>query len=187
MNNIVTMIESVSLRESLWIFYLFFVIHELEELNIARFEKKVFAGLPATHNDRNARAWIGVVCMIGLIWCAAATLPSSPRVASYIILPAIVISAANALQHVYWSLRFRSVAPGLISAVVLILPSAAYLAFLIIGRGLVMPWYAAVLSVLALHMLAGTVKSGDSVPSIIPAIYGIGDRASNLVARMKNF
>ncbi len=184
-SNVMTMITRVSLNESLWIFYLFFVIHELEEWNIARFEKRVFAGLPATHNDRNARAWIGVVCMIGFAWCAAATLPSSPRVAAYIILPAIAFSAANALQHVYWSLRFRSVAPGLVSAVVLMLPSTAYLTFLIISYGLVSPWYAAGLSVLALMMLAGTVKSGDSAPSIIPAIYGIGDRASKLAHSIK--
>lgn len=185
MNGIVTMIEGLSLRESFWIFYLFFVIHELEEWNIARFEKRFFTGLPATHSDRNARAWIGVVCLIGLLWCVAASLPSSPHIAAYIILPAIFFSAANALQHVYWSLRFRSVASGLASAVILILPSAAYLTALIIARGLVSLWYAAGLSILVVLMLAETVKSGDSAPSIVPTIYGIGARASKIVVRSK--
>lgn len=185
MSDIVTLIEALSLRESIWFLYLFFVIHELEEWNIARFEKRIFTGLPATHSDRNARAWIGVVCLIGLLWCITASLPSSPRITAYIILPAIFFSAANALQHIYRSLRFRSIAPGLVSTVIFILPSAVYLTALMIARGLISPWYAAGLSILAVLMLAETVKSGDSVPSIVPAIYVIGDRASKLVVRSK--
>jgi hypothetical protein len=165
---------------AIWVFYALAVVHELEEWNIARFERRLFEGLPAVHSDRNARAWIGVACLIGALVSGVASLPASPTASAYIILPLAFFLGANALQHVYWSLLSRILAPGTASGFLLILPSGGYLVFLALDRGLVPIWYVVGLSVFGFLALAGTVRGGRRTPSIIAGIYGIGDRAARL-------
>lgn len=157
-------VYGISYVGAIWIFYALAVVHELEEWNIARFEKRLFEDLPAVHTDRNARAWIGVACLIGALVCAAASLPASSSVSAYIFLPLVFFLGANALQHAYWSFLSRSIAPGTASGLLLILPAGEYVVFLSLDRGLVSPWYVVGLS--ALGIMAGEHGQGRSQDAV---------------------
>jgi len=174
-------VEGLSITSALWVFTGFFVIHELEEWNIARFERRVFEGLPAVHTDRNARGWIAIASLLGLAWCALASLPAEPSVSMAAFLPAVFVAATNALQHVYWSLRFRSVAPGVVSGVLLILPASVHLVRLAVVRELVAPWYVAALSIVALAVLAATIKGDTRAPGCGAGGSGLGARLARTV------
>ncbi len=178
MDSIMQWARDLSLVESFWIFTLFFVIHEFEEWNIADFEGRHFSNLPPTHSSRNARAWIGVVCAIALVWVAAASIPGLP--AAYIFLPAVYVAILNALQHFYWSVRFRTPASGVVSAAFLIVPAGLYLVWRSLAEGHVASWYAASLASVIVVGLWGTIRSGRVAPPILAAIYGIGGCAVRL-------
>jgi hypothetical protein len=109
--HVASWVQTLDIRHAFWLYSGLLVLHELEEWNIARFEKRVFTGLPAVHSDRNARAWIAVISLFVLGWCAIASLPARTNVAVAIFLPAIFMAATNALQHIVWSMRFRTPAP----------------------------------------------------------------------------
>lgn len=175
--------ESVDITHAFWIYCAFFVMHELEEWNIAAFEKRFFEGLPAVHTARNARAFIGIAAVLAILWCAAASLAARPGVSAAIFLPAIVIAATNGLQHVIWSIRFRALASGLLTSVLLILPASACLVTLILSRALVPLWYVAALSGVASLTLVSTLKAGTRAPSFVPIVYGIADRVTRFCTK----
>jgi hypothetical protein len=180
MSAVIGWMERLSLDQAFWIYFGFFVIHELEEWNIARFEKEHFKGLPVAHTDRNARAWIGVICLIIALWRALLSLVGVPAFTALAFLPVVFFALTNALQHLYWSLRFKAYASGSATALLLILPSSIYLTSRVLGLGLVPAWYVIGLSIVAALALAGTVKSGDVMPSVVATVYGIGDRTSRI-------
>jgi len=174
MNNIVTALEQISFLSMLWIFYFVFVLHELEEWNIDRFEHQHFEGLSPAATDRSARMWIGFVVLVGLIWCAAATLPGNPTIAAWIFLPAIAILLMNAFQHMFWSYYFRGYAPGVITAVLMLIPFGCYLVARAVAQGYVPTWYAAVWAAFVVIGFAQTVRAGDKMTPIIRSINDIG-------------
>ncbi|MBN1312441.1 MAG: HXXEE domain-containing protein [Anaerolineae bacterium] len=121
------------------------------------------------------RIWIAFICTVGLIWCAAATLPGKPPIAAFVFLPAVVLVAGNALQHIFWSFYFRQYAPGVITAVLLIIPLGGYLTITAIQQHYVPLWYvAAWLGVMAV-VVVQTVRSGNRASPMIHRIYNLGN------------
>src|SRR5512137_385488 len=143
MSNILTALEALDFLTALWLFLLAFVLHELEEWHITEFERRNFVEVPPTATGRSARMWIAFICTVGLIWCAAATLPGIPSVAAWVFLPAIALALPNALQHAFWSLYFKQYAPGVITAVALLIPIGGYVAAWAVWQGYVPLWYVA--------------------------------------------
>jgi hypothetical protein len=174
MSNIMTALGQISFLNLLWLFFFKFVLHELEEWNIDRFEHQHFEGLPPAATDRSARMWIAFVVLVGLIWCAAATLPGDPTLAAWIFLPAIAILLQNALQHIYWSYYFRQYAPGVITAALLIIPSGCYVIARAVAQGYVPTWYAVVLAALIVLGFAQTVSAGHKMTPLIRTINKLG-------------
>ena len=178
MSNILTALEALGFLTALWLFLLAFVLHELEEWHITEFERRNFVEVPPTATERSARMWIAFICTVGLIWCAAATLPGIPSLAAWVFLPAIAVLLVNSFQHVYWSLRFKQYAPGVITAVVLLIPIGGTMAAWAVRRGYVPVWYAAVLAGAMVWVLIHTVKAGNRMSPIIRAVYNLGFRLS---------
>ncbi len=185
MNNLVTTLEQVNFLSMLWIFYFVFVLHELEEWNIDRFEHRHFEGLSPAATDRSARLWIGFVVLVGLIWCAAATLPGNPTLAAWIFLPAVAILLMNALQHVFWAYYFRGYAPGVITAVLLLIPFGFYLIARAVAQGYVPVWYAVVLAAFVVVGVAQTVRAGNRMTPVIRAINDVGIWISGRLSRSR--
>ncbi len=178
MSNILTALETLSFLIAPWLFLLAFVLHELEEWHITEFERRNFVEVPPTATGRSARTWIAFICTVGLIWCAAATLPGIPSVAAWVFLPAIVATLTNALQHVYWSLHFKQYAPGVITAMVLLIPIGGIAAAWAVQQRYVPVWYVALLAGLGVWVLIHTARDGNRMSPIIRAVYSFGFRLS---------
>jgi hypothetical protein len=176
MSNIFSLLEHFDFLSMLWLLLIAFVIHEVEEWNITEFERRNFIGVPPTVTKRNARMWIGIICTVGFVWCAAATLPGNPTVAAYVFLPAIALALGNAVQHIFWTFYFKQYAPGLITAVLLIIPLGCSIVVMALQQGYASLWYVAVLAALIVIPLFHTVKAGNEMTPPIRAIYGLGNR-----------
>jgi hypothetical protein len=178
MNAILPALESLNFLTALWLFLFAFVLHELEEWHITEFERRNFVELPPTATGRSARMWIAFICTVGLVWCAAATLPGIPTIAAWVFLPAIAAALTNTLQHVYWSLYFKQYAPGVITAVGLLIPIGGYVAAWAVQQEYAPVWYVAILAGLGVWVLVHTVRDGNRMSPIIRAVYSLGFRLS---------
>lgn len=167
MSNIMNILGQIPFTTGLWLFYGLVVIHELEEWNIDRFERKHFEGLPAAASDCSARMVIAFVSAVGLVWCSIAALSGDPTLAAWIFSPAIAFMLLNALQHIFWSFYFRKLAPGAVTAALLIIPMGSFLTARAIGQGYVPGWYAAVLGIVIILGFTHTVISGSRMPALI--------------------
>lgn len=175
MNPILIAFEQLNFLMLLWLFYFAFVIHELEEWNITEFERRNFVGVPSIVTTRNARVWIGIICTIGLVWCAMATLPGNPMIAAYVFLPTIALTVGNALQHMFWTFYFKQYAPGVVTAVLFIIPLGCYIVVKALQEEYVSPWYVVVLAGFIIIPLYHTVKAGNEMTHPIRAIYNLGN------------
>lgn len=175
MNSILSAIKQFDFLMLLWLFNLAFFIHELEEWNITKFELRNFVNIPAVVTTRNARAWIGIICTICLLWCAVATLFGNPVIAAYVFLPAVTLAIGNAIQHVYWTFYFRQYAPGVVTAILLVIPLSLLIFVQAIWQGYTSPWYVAALVGPVTLLLIHTVKAGNEMTPPIRAIYGLGN------------
>ncbi len=174
MNNILSVLAGLGFLPLLWLFFFIFILHELEEWNIDRFERRNFTGLPAAATDKSARLWIACVILIGLVWILAAALPGRPAIAAWIFLPAVAILVQNALQHIYWSLYFRQYAPGAVTSVLLLIPLGLFIFLQALQRGYIPAWYAAIWAAFILAGSVQTVLSGRRMTPPIRAINTIG-------------
>jgi hypothetical protein len=178
MNNILTAPESLKFLTALWLFLLAFVLHELEEWHITEFERRNFVEVPPTATGRSARMWIAFICAVGFIWCAAATLPGIPSLAAWVFLPAIVATLTNALQHVYWTWHFKQYAPGIVTAVMLLIPIGGIMAAWAVHHRYVPAWYLAILAGLGVWVFIHTARDGNRMSPIIRGVYNFGFRLS---------
>lgn len=181
MSNFLVALENFDFRSALWLFLIAFVLHEAEEWNIAEFEHRNFVGLPPAATHKSARTWVVFICVVGFVWCAAATLSGSPTVAAFVFLPAIALALQNALQHVYWSFYFRQYAPGVITSVLLLIPIGCYLLAKAVQQGHAPVWYVAVWAVLIGLGLIQTVRAGNKMTPFIRAVHNIGIRLSEKI------
>ncbi len=174
MSEIANGLGQMSFLTLVWIFYVFVVLHELEEWNIDQFEHRRFEGVPPAATDRSARMVILFVVLVGLVWCLAATIPGSPALAAWIFIPAVSILVLNAIQHMLWSLYFRQAAPGVISSVLLLIPSGSFLVARALQQGYIPTWYAAVWAAFVIAGLVLTLKAGNQMMPTIRTVNNIG-------------
>ncbi len=167
MSNFTTVLEQMPFVITLWLFYSLVVMHELEEWNIDRFEHKHFEGVPTAAADQSARMVIAFVSTVGLVWCTIATLSGNPTLAAWIFFPAIAFMLLNALQHIFWSFYFRKLAPGVVTAALLIIPFGSYLVIKGISQGYVPAWYVVALGAAIIFGFTNTAISGSQMTALI--------------------
>ena len=176
-------LEALNFSTTLWLFVAAFVLHEVEEWNITAFERRNFVDLPVTFTEANGRAWLIFVCVIAVTWCAVATLPGNPKLAAFVVLPAVALAMANALQHVFWTIYFRQYAPGVVTAVLLLLPLGVLAFIIATHRQLVPLWYVLGLAMPVAMVVGHTVWNGRRPTAPMLGIYALGGRISRLIGR----
>jgi hypothetical protein len=116
--------ERLLLVRSLWLVAGAMAAHELEEWNIARWSARNFTN----HTGITDQAiWVGlvVVTTIFVTWIHRATRMASPTAISLVALPAFaLVAVGNAVQHVTWTVLFSEYAPGVVSSVLLVVPTS---------------------------------------------------------------
>ncbi len=173
MDQIITLLNSSDFLTTLWLFPVAVTVHELEEWNIVQWYRQNFVNLPPLQ-DRGLRAWILFSSLLAFVWTALAVIPGNPTLAAFVLLLAFVLMLQNALQHVYYLLYFRRFAPGVITAVLLLIPSIGYLTARAVAFAVVPGWYALLLIALTLPNLVQTVRAGNTMLGSLQAVHRFG-------------
>jgi hypothetical protein len=114
------------LVRSLWLVAAAVAVHELEEWNIASWTARNFTNHTGVSDPA---IWVGLVVITGTFtaWIYAATRLENPVAIAAVALPAVaLVAAGNAVQHVTWAFLFSGYNPGVVSAVLLVLPASCY-------------------------------------------------------------
>jgi hypothetical protein len=181
MSDFWTSLQQVSFLKTVWVFLFVFVLHELEEWNINQFEHRNFVGLPPRATDRSVRMWIGFISLIGLIWCMVATIPGNPTLAAWIILPMIAVLLLNAIQHLYWTYCFRQYAPGVFTAVLMLVPLGCYMLVKAAELKYVSMWYVVLWVLFVLAGLVQTMLASNKVTPVIRSANNVGIWLSDMI------
>jgi hypothetical protein len=180
MDAINTVLQNIDFIGWVWIFVIAFALHELEEWNILRWYERNYTDLPASTN-KSIRVWIGFVILISIFWGVIATLPGNTRIAIYFFLPAVFIAVQNALQHVYWQFYFKQYAPGIITAVCLLIPLGIYLISQAVWQYAIPLWYPGILLLLIIPGLIQTYQAKNRMTKPIRAIHFLGIKLIELL------
>jgi len=183
MGSIFVTLSQIDFLTWLWLFVIAFALHEIEEWNILRWYQRNYVDLPPS-TDKAVRVWIVLVILVGVVWCAVATLPRNPTFAAYMFLPAIAVAMQNALQHVYWLFQFRQYAPGIVTAVFFLIPLGAHLALRTVWQNYVPVWYVVIFALLLIPGLIQTVQAGNRMTKQIRAIHHLGIKLAGLLERL---
>ena len=168
-----TTLSHMPFLTAIWLLPFALALHEAEEWNILRWERRNFVNLPAkTH--ASVRTFLVFFTLFGFLWTALAALPSNPKIAAFLFLPFAAGAFLNALQHLFYMMYFRQYAPGVITSVVLYLPIVSYLTVRAIEENLVPVAYVVTLVILTILGLIQTVKAGNIATRPFRAISHIG-------------
>ncbi len=154
-------------RRAIWLAPLAWTLHETEEWNINVFEKEHFREPGYFSLIDHSVLWLGLaqVALIGLLWTLLTAWPRNPRFAAFLTLPFFVyIPFANALQHVFFAFHFRTYAPGVVTAVLLVGPVVLGLTIKAVRGRLVPLWYAAIFYLATVPTLISTIQSPNQIP-----------------------
>jgi hypothetical protein len=167
-------------HKAIWLLPCVWALHEAEEWNILEWYERYWVNVPPM---KQTIVWIGLVLMslIGFAWTLLGTRLGKSRGAAFAVLPFFtVIAFGNALQHIWFVFKFGAYAPGVVTAVVLIIPSTLFITSLALQRRLIPRWYAIAIYLPIIPQLALAVQTGNKLPAIIETIYGF----SSLLARL---
>jgi len=173
MSETLAILQRFDFLTALWLFPIAVTLHELEEWNIVRWYEQNFVDLPHL-TDTGLRAWIVFSSLVGLLWTGIAILPGNPTVAAWVLLLAFVLMGQNALQHIYYLFYFRRNAPGIVTSVLLLIPTIVYLVARAVQQGYVPIWYAILLVVLLIPHLSQTVRARNTMLPSLHAVHQFG-------------
>jgi general stress protein CsbA len=158
--------QSFDVMHLIWAVPLFQLVHEVEEWNILRWYRETYVDLPASTN-LSVRLWIVVFSLFAYVWTTLSFFTPNRTAAMVMILLLVAASAQNGLQHVYWLLRFRKYAPGVITSVLLVLPLDGYLTHLMLREDFLPSWLVLIVFALMLPGLIETVRAGNRMTKTV--------------------
>ncbi len=167
---IFTRLDTIYFLKIVWLFPIAFALHEAEEWNILAWYHRNYEDLPAKTNT-SIRTFLVFVSIVGFVWTAIATLPGNPKVAAFVLLPAMAIAFLNALQHVYWLIYFKDYAPGVVTSLLLLIPIIGYLAVRAVQESYVPIWYVVGLAILIVPILVQTMRVGNRLTSQFQVVH----------------
>ncbi len=171
----------LDLIPQLWILAIVLAIHEAEEWNIYGWYQRNYVEMPPERTPTTIRFFLVFLSVVGFVWVGAAVAWGNPSAAAWIIMPLVGLIVQNVLQHLYWQARFKEYAPGIWSAVLLLLPVSIAIVVTSLRESLVSVWYVLVLGAAIIPGLVDTVKSGNRLSSGILAIHRFSIRCVAMV------
>lgn len=166
----IDILNNLNFLRLIWIFPIMIMIHELEEWNILRWYEENYDDLPPITN-KSVRLILISVIILCYLWTGLAYVWGNPRIAAYIMLPLMALFSLNILQHIYWHFAYNTYAPGVYSAMQLLLAAIVVLAVKINIENYVSGWYPLVLGVLVVAGLIQTVRAKNQVTPIFEKIH----------------
>ncbi|MFC1878997.1 HXXEE domain-containing protein [Chloroflexota bacterium] len=172
--------NKLSFLTLIWLFPLAFAIHEMEEWNIMAWYRRNYVDLP-DKTDKSTRSFLVFASLLGFLWTLIAYLPGSPIFAALWMLPLMALTLQNILQHIWWLFLFKEYAPGVGSAVFLLLPLIVYLTCQALKKGYAPLWYVLLLALLTLPGLVQTIQSRNRLTPMFQLLHRFGKALSRLV------
>lgn len=153
----------IEIRRTLWLFVAAFALHEAEEWNLVSWLNAHFTP-SAAFNDFEARVLLAAITVLGVGFAAAVISAFTLRNAVRILLPVFVAPIiANALTHVFWLVYFWSYAPGVVTALLLLIPLGGFLAIRAVRHQFLPAAAAWCLAALALIPPVGAAFAGSTM------------------------
>lgn len=155
------------LRSAIWLLPAALAVHEFEEWNILGWYRANWVNLDAgTMTELSVHVWLFFLSALGFLvtWAAPASL-GLRRGARLVVLPAfVIVILGHAGAHIFWTVRFGSYAPGVVTSVLLIIPATLFVLRLasrlqVAGRS-----YCGLLLLGALVPVAAAVRAGNVIP-----------------------
>jgi Protein of unknown function with HXXEE motif len=169
---------TIPIRHVLWLLGVSFALHEAEEWNLVTWEHVHFTP-PPQFDDLAARTLLVLFAFLGLSFTALSVRFLSQRGALIVLLPLFVtVVLGNALTHIFWLFYFRSYAPGVVSAGLLLVPLTFYLLRRVVQECLVPRAYVWALLGLAALQPLGAAVAGASLSESQLALQRFGMRFS---------
>ena len=171
MKRILLKLQSIDIRQLIFVFPFIACLHEFEEWNILKWHRTYNTNVPPGITDLDLRTIFLLINLLIIIWTVIALIPKNNRKATaYLFSPLMVIGLINAFEHLIWQIEFGVYAPGIIFGFILEAPLILFLAYRMLKEKLVTKWYAGLFS---LVVVAGTVKMLFQGTEIDPAIVQI--------------
>ena len=175
------MLTTVPFRRLIWALPIFWALHELEEWNILDWYQRHWVNVPDM-TDTIVRTWLVFISLVGFVWTGVGAVIPNDRLRAVWTLPFFtVLPFGNALQHIYFVYEFDAYAPGVISAVLLIIPGVLFLTWIALRRGLLPWWYVAIIYLPTFPQVRLVVQAGNVVP---PQMHSVYEFSADLAARL---
>ena len=158
-------IASAPLRRVAWLLPFAFALHELEEWNIAAWYQRYWTNVDAALvTQRNAWTWLVFASLVGFAWTALAARFRSARVMFHVLLVFFVAVFSHCFAHVYWQISLGAYAPGVVTAVLLVIPITFYVTVRAIRERLVSAFFPIALLVLTILPVLMVLRLGNRLP-----------------------
>lgn len=147
----------------IWLLPISLTLHELEEWNIMPWYQANFANPPQTP-DHAAHTGLLFISALGFFVTLLASGFRNTKITAGLTLTFfIAIVFGNAMQHVYWLIAFDTYAPGVISAILLVMPVVVFITWQSISRNILPVAFVIPIYGFAVLSLFATVRAGDHV------------------------
>jgi len=148
-------LNTLELRQAIWIVPIILLFHELEEWNIHIWHVKNSMDVPG-ETTLSTRMWILFLSLVGFLWTAVAFLIPNASISVGVMYALVCFTLLNGVQHLIAFLKFKKYNPGFFFSVVFGIPAGSYITYQILSQGLLPVWMLIAFWILILIGLAAT-------------------------------
>jgi hypothetical protein len=177
----ISKIKRLSFRKVIWILPIAWAFHEMEEWNIISWYQRHFVN-PPQMTPWSVLTLLAFSALLGFVWTFIAALFRNSRITAGVLLLFFVPAALmNAAQHISWAVMFLAYSPGVLSSILLIIPSVIYVTWRVLKEKLLPKWYIIILYLLIVPRIIETVKYGDEVMPMLERLYRFANWLASLL------
>ncbi len=168
-------------RRAVWLLPCAWALHEAEEWNILGWYHRYWVNVPEV-TATDIRTGLAFIALVGFVWTLVGALFRNPKATASLVLPFFTaVASGNALQHIYFVFRFGTYAPGVVTAALVVIPCTLYVTLRAVRNGLISRWYAAIIYLPVIPLLALTIRAGNEVSPVIHIIARFSSDLAQLI------